>query len=89
MDNGLKHLVDVLAGLRRNRYRAGGIQTDHVFDLLPHPFRFRGGEIDLVQYRDDLEAGIERLINIRERLGLNALAGVDNEQRPLARCEAA
>ena len=43
-----------------------------------------GGQVDLVEDRDDLVAGVERLIDIGERLRLDALAGVDDQERAFA-----
>ena len=40
-----------------------------------------GGEVDLVEDRDDLVAGVDRLVDVGERLRLDALGGVDDEER--------
>ena len=37
--------------------------------------------LDLVEDRDDLMIVVERLVNVGERLGLDALRGVDHQQR--------
>ena len=42
-----------------------------------------GGEVDLVEDGDDLVAGVDRLVDVGERLRLDALAGVDDEERAL------
>ncbi len=44
-----------------------------------------GRQVDLVEHRHDLVAGVERLVHVGERLRLDALAGIDDEQRALAR----
>ena len=44
-------------------------------------------EVDLVRDRDDLELVVEREVRVGERLRLDALRGVDEEQRALARLE--
>ena len=43
-----------------------------------------GGEIDLVEDGDDFVVGVERLVDIGEGLRLDALGGVDDQQRTLA-----
>ncbi len=47
------------------------------------------GQVDLVDHRDDLVIVLDRLIDIGERLRLDALRRVDDEQRAFARGEAA
>ena len=42
-----------------------------------------GGEVDLVEDGDDLVAGVDRLVDVGEGLGLDALGGVDDEERAL------
>ena len=66
-----------------------GVEADDVLDLLAHLFRLRRREVDLVQDRDDLVVVVERLIDIGERLRLDALARIDHQQRALASGEAA
>ena len=43
-----------------------------------------GRQVDLVEDRHDLVVGVERVIDVGERLRLDALAGVDHQQRALA-----
>ena len=47
----------------------------------------RVGEVDLVDDRDHLEVIVERLVDVGERLRLDALGGIDDQQRALARGE--
>ena len=37
--------------------------------------------------RDDLEIGLDRQEEVRQRLGLHTLRRIDDENRALARCE--
>ena len=69
--------------------RAGRVEADDLLDLLLHPFRVRGGQVDLVDHRHDLVVVLDRLVDVGERLRLDALGGVDDEQRALAGGEAA
>ena len=68
---------------------SSGIGADQVVQLLLAPLGLRARQIDLVEDRDDLEARVEREKEIRERLRLNPLRGVDDEDRALARGERA
>ncbi len=42
-----------------------------------------GGQIDLVDDRDDLVVDLHRVIDVGERLRLDALGGIDHQQRAL------
>ena len=44
----------------------------------------RAGQVDLVDDRDDLEVVVEREVGVGERLRLDALRGVDDQQRAFA-----
>ncbi len=69
--------------LAADHQRVGGIEPDHVLDLLLDLVDFGGGQIDLVEHRHDFVAGIERVIDIGEGLRLDALGGIDDQQRAL------
>ena len=47
------------------------------------------GQVDLVHDRDDLEVVLDRQVGVRERLRLDPLRGVHEEERALARLERA
>jgi len=79
-----QHLRHVLAGLGRDQDGIGGIQPDHVLDLLLDLVGLGGRQVDLVEHRHDLVIVVERLIDIGERLRLDTLAGVDHQERALA-----
>ena len=84
MHDRLKHLLHALAGLGGDFQRIMRVEPDHVLDLLAHPVGLRRRQVDLVQDRHHLVIVVERLIDIGERLRLDALRGVDHEQRPFA-----
>jgi hypothetical protein len=44
-------------------------------------------EVDLVQHRNDGEVVFHRQVEVGEGLGLDALCGVDEEDRPFAGCQ--
>ena len=54
-----------------------------------HLLGLGGGEIDLVDHRHDLMVVLDRLVDVGERLRLDPLGGVDDQQRALAGGEAA
>jgi len=61
-------------------HRIRGVDADHILDLLADAFRFGRRQVDLVQNRHDLVVGINRLIHIGQRLRLDPLGGVNNQQ---------
>ena len=66
---------------------AGGVQggdADDILHLVGHPLRVGGGEIDFVDDRDDLQVVVHRQVGVGKGLGLDALAGVHHQHRPLA-----
>ena len=48
------------------------------------PFGLGRRQVDLVEHRDDLQIGIKRQIDVGQRLRLDALGGVDHQQRAFA-----
>ena len=54
-------------------------------DLVRVQVRVGRGQVDLVQGGDDLEVVLEGEVAVGERLGLDALRGVDDEHDSLAR----
>ncbi len=83
-DDGFQHVGHAQSGLGRNHDGVGGVQPDDVLDLLFDLLRLGGGQVDLVEHRHDLVAGVERVIDVGQRLRFDALAGVDHQQRALA-----
>ncbi len=60
------------------------IQTQLRVDLLDDPLDVRRGKIDLVDDRDDRQIVLHGEVEVGERLGLDALGGVDQQQHPFA-----
>ena len=69
--------------------RLDGVEADDLLDLLPDPLGLGGGQVDLVDHRHDLVVVLDRLVDVGERLRLDALRGVDHQQRAFAGGEAA
>ena len=85
MHDGFKRFDNALTCLGRNTYRFGGIDADHVFDLLGNTVAVRRGQVDLVQDRHDVMIRVNRVIHVGKRLRLYALGTIDNQQRPFDR----
>ena len=83
-DDGLKNFGHAQAGLGRDHERVRGVDADHVLDLLPDRLGLGGRQVDLVEHRHDLMAGIDGVIDVGEGLSLDALARVHHQQRALA-----
>ena len=55
-----------------------------MLDLLFYALRIGGGQIDFIEHGDDLEVVLQRDIDVCDGLRLHALAGIHDEDRPLA-----
>ena len=87
--DGFKDFFNADAVLGRTLQVQVRIQAKLGVDLLDHPFHIGRREIDLVDDRDDFEIVFHGQVEVRDRLGLNALGGVDQEQHPFAGSEGA
>ena len=61
-------------GLGRDQDRVGGVEPDHVLDLLLDLVGLGRRQVDLVEHRHDLVVVVDRLVDVGERLRLDALA---------------
>jgi hypothetical protein len=84
LDDGVEHRVDTLPRLRRDAQHVRRVVADQVCDLGRRAVGVGLRQVDLVDDRDDLEVVLDREVRVRERLRLDALRGVDDEQRALA-----
>ena len=85
------HLVEQFGhthtGLARHPQHLLGFTPDDVRDLARVPVWVGGRQVDLVEHRDDGEVVVHRQVQIRQRLRLDALRGIDEQHRPLARLQ--
>lgn len=82
--DGLQDLLDadpLLGGAEDGQLR---VQVQFPVHLLLDPFDVGGGQIDLVDHRDDGEVVLHGQVEIGHGLGLHPLGGVHQEQHPLA-----
>ncbi len=82
--NLLEHLLHVLARLGRDARCLAAVESYNVLDLLAHLFGMRRREVNFIDYRADFEVVVQGEICVRQGLGLYALCGVNNQNRPLA-----
>ena len=79
-DDGFQHVRNAEACLGRNLDGVGGVETDDLLDLLLDARHIGGGQVHLVEDGDDLVILVDRLVDVGQRLGLDALAGVHHQQ---------
>ena len=81
----LDELIDALPELCRHRNGLERVEPQIGVDLLARTLDIRGGQIDFVDHRKELELVLHREIEVRDRLRLDTLGCVDENQRSLAR----
>ena len=89
LDDRVEHLLDALPRLRRDAQHVLGVVADQVGDLGGRAVGVGLRQVDLVHDRDDLEVVLDREVGVRERLRLDSLRRVDDEQRAFARLQRA
>ena len=87
-DDRLKQLGHAGSNLCTREHRIVGPEADDFLELVLRPLGIGVREIDLVDHRNDREVVVERQIDVSDGLRLDALRGVDHQQRPLAGREA-
>ena len=88
-DDRLEDLVYPDPGFGRAGDRVRGIDGDGGLDLALGVLDVGVGQVDLVHDGDDLEPLVHRHARVGDRLGLDPLRGVHDEERALARGERA
>ena len=83
----LKHLIDVDAVLRRDQRRILRFDADHVLDLLDYTLRLCAGQVDLIDDGKDVQVMIQRQIHVCQRLCLNALRRIHDQDGAVTRRE--
>ncbi len=79
LDNGFQRFRNAETGLGRRLDGVRGIKSDHVLDLGFHALDVSSWQIDLVQNRHDLMVLVDGLIDVCQRLRLDALGGVHDQ----------
>ncbi len=83
-DDRLEELIDPDALLGRDQEGLVRVEPQVELDLLHHPLDVGGGEVDLVDDRQDLQSVLDGEVHVGQGLGLDPLAGVDQQQGALA-----
>ena len=84
VDDGVEQLLDALPGLRGDLEHVARVAADDGGQLLRVALGLGGGQVDLVEHRDDLEVRVDRQVEVGQRLRLDALRGVDEQDGALA-----
>ena len=87
LHDGLQDRLYIFTGLRRDTWRIMGLDTDDVLDFLRHTIRIRRRKVDLIDDRKDFQIVIQRQIGICQRLCLDSLRRIDDEDRTIAGCK--
>ncbi|SOY47098.1 hypothetical protein CBM2588_A130033 [Cupriavidus taiwanensis] len=83
-DQRLDHVLHALAGLGRAWRGILRVDADDILDLLDRAVRVRLRQVDLVQHRHHFHAQLDRGVAVGHGLGLDALRGIDHQQRAFA-----
>ncbi len=84
LDDRLEDLGHAGALLGARQERMAAVEADDVGDLAPRFLGLRARQIDLVDDRDDLEVVVDGEVGVRQRLRLDALRRVNQQERALA-----
>ena len=87
-DDGLEDVGDARAVLGRGEDDLLARDGQHGLELLDDRVGVGRGQVDLVEDRDEREVLAHREVDVGQRLGLDALGRVDDEDRALAGLEA-
>ena len=84
LDDGLEQVMHADTRLARGEYRLVGGNRETLLDLGTHALGVGGGQVDLVDDGNDLEVGVHGEQGIGDRLRLDTLGGIHDENRALA-----
>ncbi len=84
LDDRLENVFDADALFRARENALALLHDEQLFDFAHHALGIGGGQIDLVDHRNDRQIVFERQMVVRQRLRFDALRRVDNENRALA-----
>ena len=85
LHDAVEEVLDAFACLAGNLEDLALVAADQLGNLVRILLGLGARQVDLVEDRNDREVVLEGQVQVRERLGLNALRGVDEQDRTLAR----
>ena len=85
LDDRVEQLADAVAGLGADAQDLVGRDAEHLLDLGRVAVGVGGGQVDLVEGGHDLEVVLEGQVAVGQRLRLDALRRVDEQDHALAR----
>src|SRR5437899_3876301 len=80
MNNRLEHVFHADAAFRADHEGIGGGNGEHIFDLLLDEIGLGGGQVNLINDRENGEVVGSGEKGVGDGLGFNALAGVHHQQ---------
>ncbi len=84
LHDGVQEFGHTLARLGRDPEHFGRVAADDPCQLTRVGVRLGGGQVDLVEDRDDPQVGVERQVQVGEGLRFDSLHRVDKQDRTLA-----
>ena len=88
-DDGFQDFLGANALFRRCQDAIFFGQPDDILDFLLHPLRVGTGQVDFVDDGNNRQVCFHRQVEVCQRLRLNPLGSIDNQQRAFARGQAA
>ena len=85
----VEQIGDAVPRLAGHPQHVAGLAADDVGDLGGVAVGIGRGQVDLVQHGNDVQVAVQRQVQVRQRLRLDALGGVDQQHRTLARLQCA
>jgi hypothetical protein len=84
LHHGFQHVDDAQPALGGAMHGVIGRNADDFLDLVDHALRVGGGQIDLVQHREDFNAELDSRVAVGHGLRFHTLRGIDHQQRAFA-----
>ena len=85
----LQHRFHILPGLRTHRDGLRHIETDDILYFRLHALYIGTGKVYLIDDRNDFQVVVQSQVHIGQCLGLHALGGIDDQNRPFTSRQAA
>jgi len=84
LGNRFQYQLDVQAGFRADGNNFVPGHSQEVSEVLFDRLHLRAGQVNLVDYRNDDQVGVQGKVKVGERLGFDALGGIHHQHRAFA-----